>query len=191
MNEIRKQILEEAYRLISINGFDKTSTNQICTNINITKPSLYYYFKNKEEIVLELLEENEDSIFNIIDTNTSFETVEVYKDFLLNNTLKQVMMHLEDEMYLNFAKEIYILASRNSAINEQINFYYQKRYDNLLEIIKPGIKLKAFKSNDLKAIVDLIEIVLTGIDTAIVYGSKYDIESIWTLFLASIMEDEK
>lgn len=46
-----------ARRVFARNGFDGASIRQIVTEARVTKPVLYYYFKNKRGLFLDLLEE--------------------------------------------------------------------------------------------------------------------------------------
>ncbi|MDF1545404.1 MAG: helix-turn-helix domain containing protein [bacterium] len=52
----REQLLLAAARLFEVRGFDATSTNEIALAAGLTKGALYYHFKNKEAILIELLE---------------------------------------------------------------------------------------------------------------------------------------
>lgn len=54
--EIREQILAEATRLFSAQGFDGTSLAQIADAVGIRKPSLLYHFKTKDELRRSVLE---------------------------------------------------------------------------------------------------------------------------------------
>ena len=49
--EKRRKILCAAGKLLAEYGAESVSMNQIAEKLNITKPVLYYYFKNKEELV--------------------------------------------------------------------------------------------------------------------------------------------
>lgn len=54
--EIREQILAEATRLFSAQGFDGTSLKEIADAVGIRKPSLLYHFKSKDELRRSVLE---------------------------------------------------------------------------------------------------------------------------------------
>ena len=49
--ERRNEILDVAERLFCTNGYDNTSTNDILAEIGIARGTLYYHFKNKEDIL--------------------------------------------------------------------------------------------------------------------------------------------
>jgi TetR/AcrR family transcriptional regulator len=47
----RERILEEAVKLFYERGFTGTTLDDIAAELGVTKPALYYYVKNKEEIL--------------------------------------------------------------------------------------------------------------------------------------------
>jgi len=51
----RRAVLQSAARLIRTIGFDTLSLADIAADLNVAKPTIYYYFRNKEEIVRELM----------------------------------------------------------------------------------------------------------------------------------------
>lgn len=51
----RFAILRKAAELFNERGFYETSLNELAKHLNVTKPSLYYYFKNKDDILLQIL----------------------------------------------------------------------------------------------------------------------------------------
>ncbi len=50
----RTEILEKAAKCFSLNGYDKTTLDDIGHMIGFNKAALYYYFKNKEELFQEV-----------------------------------------------------------------------------------------------------------------------------------------
>lgn len=51
----RTAILQTAGRLFNQKGFRETSLNDIANELKVTKPTLYYYIENKEDILLQCL----------------------------------------------------------------------------------------------------------------------------------------
>lgn len=49
----RRAVLDVAAHLFSTIGYKKTSLDDIAVRLDLTKPSLYYYAKNKEDILLQ------------------------------------------------------------------------------------------------------------------------------------------
>jgi len=54
-DNLKEDILNESSRLFSESGFFGTSMNDIAKSLNITKPALYYHFKSKKGLYLEVL----------------------------------------------------------------------------------------------------------------------------------------
>src|SRR5450830_521957 len=51
----RFAILRTAAELFNERGFYETSLNELAKQLNVTKPSLYYYVKNKDDILLQIM----------------------------------------------------------------------------------------------------------------------------------------
>jgi AcrR family transcriptional regulator len=49
----REAVLQTAAQLFLEKSYGRTSMNDVAERLNITKPALYHYFQNKEEILLE------------------------------------------------------------------------------------------------------------------------------------------
>lgn len=50
-DERRTEILDVANRLFAIKGYEKTTVNDILTEIGIAKGTFYYYFESKEQVL--------------------------------------------------------------------------------------------------------------------------------------------
>lgn len=53
--DTRKRIMQAAITLFSRQGFDATPVREIVQEAGVTKPVLYYYFKNKEDLFQEII----------------------------------------------------------------------------------------------------------------------------------------
>src|SRR3982750_910217 len=49
----REAVLQTAAQLFLEKSYGRTSMNDVAERLNITKPALYHYFTNKEDILLE------------------------------------------------------------------------------------------------------------------------------------------
>jgi AcrR family transcriptional regulator len=53
-HQLKKQaVIAEASRAFGRHGYKNVSLDEIASALNVTKPALYYYFKNKQELVYE------------------------------------------------------------------------------------------------------------------------------------------
>jgi AcrR family transcriptional regulator len=92
---VRNRLLSAATDLFSRKGYSATTTREIVAAAGVTKPVLYYYFRNKEGIYLELIRE----------AFTKF-------DALLDGSRKErgsameKLLHLSDQVFLLFMENI-------------------------------------------------------------------------------------
>ncbi len=52
----REALLVTAVRMFNANGFHATSLDDVATALRVSKPTIYYYLGNKEQVLLECLE---------------------------------------------------------------------------------------------------------------------------------------
>ena len=50
----KQEILKEALKLFAQKGYARTSLEEIAKNVGITKPAIYYHFKNKKHLYNEI-----------------------------------------------------------------------------------------------------------------------------------------
>ncbi|HEV2578900.1 MAG TPA: TetR/AcrR family transcriptional regulator [Acidobacteriaceae bacterium] len=60
-------ILETAARLFLERGYRSTSLRELATLLNITKPALYYYFQNKEQMLVDCYRAGISSIEGLLE----------------------------------------------------------------------------------------------------------------------------
>ena len=56
--ESRERLLGAALELFTQRGYAATSVREICLTAGVTKPVLYYYFKSKEGLYLQLMQDS-------------------------------------------------------------------------------------------------------------------------------------
>ncbi|MDQ4115101.1 MAG: TetR/AcrR family transcriptional regulator [Actinomycetota bacterium] len=83
--EVRRTILDGAAEIFSRQGYRATSMNEIAGAVGLSKPTLYHYFRNKEEILVRLYEEvMADAIANATEVAESLdEPLEVLRRLLV------------------------------------------------------------------------------------------------------------
>lgn len=79
--EKRELILETALELFATDGFSDTSISKIATNAKISKGLMYSYFKNKEELLKELVIQGISTFTKIVE---DFKNSEMNKEDFVN-----------------------------------------------------------------------------------------------------------
>ncbi len=72
----KSQILEEATRLFSEDGYEKATTKRLAAACGVTEPALYRYFSSKEDIYEAVL----DSLRDRLDCDELFEDLQHEED---------------------------------------------------------------------------------------------------------------
>ncbi|MBU1351824.1 MAG: TetR family transcriptional regulator [Gammaproteobacteria bacterium] len=65
----RNAVLQAAAQLFNERGFHATSLDDIAARLNVTKPTLYYYVKNKDEILLQCVSKGLEMMLEGIDAS--------------------------------------------------------------------------------------------------------------------------
>lgn len=68
----KQKILGTALELFSEKGFDGVGVQMLCEKSGITKPTLYYYFGNKDGVLEELLKINYDNLNSMVEKNSIY-----------------------------------------------------------------------------------------------------------------------
>ena len=63
---MRDAIKKAAFSLMAEKGLDKVSMREIAEKVNVTKPVLYYYFKNKEDLCDSIIKDHEKAFSLLI-----------------------------------------------------------------------------------------------------------------------------
>ena len=157
--ELKKQIiLEEAAKLIDKVGFKNTKMEDIAKKVGFSKASLYSYFKDKEEIAMNIackhIQKFYDKISGLPELNiTAKEKLELMKN-----------AHIE---FIKRSKSLMIIKP-NYQIKEESRLKFielKLKISNILKnILKQGIKEKLF-NKDLNAnfATNLLDAMFTGI----------------------------
>ncbi len=158
IEEIRNQIIEVAQKVFSRFGFDKTTMEIIAKEAHKGKSTLYYYFKNKEDLYATVIEREgkhlENELLKIINSKGDTKTlIEKYakKRFELGRSLVNYYNLLKEDYYKLFP----------------IIQKYRKKYDEFELMAFKQILLKGIENDELNITEDQVDDVALGIVAAI------------------------
>jgi AcrR family transcriptional regulator len=141
------EIIDRALKLFAKNGYHSTTLDQVAANIGVTKATLYYYFRSKEEIIRAILKRS---------VNRMEKAVELGKSSLsAKDKLCQFIQY-----HVEFSADNAELAR---VTFEQINALPKKTRDaikrkqrevmkTLERILEQGIRDKSFDAADIKIV---------------------------------------
>ena len=102
-------ILEAAQRLFAQYGFEKTSMKDIAEDVGISKPSLYYYFPDKERLFEAVIDKEQHELIKLVEQSIeqSDNAGNILKQYisirnqLFNQFLNLWKLRLNDETISN------------------------------------------------------------------------------------------
>ena len=64
--EAKRKIMQAGFEILYEKGYCNTTMDEIARRLNVTKPALYRYFKNKDELIIESAKEKQNEYNNYI-----------------------------------------------------------------------------------------------------------------------------
>ncbi len=161
----KELILEEAFGLFYIHGYKEMSISILQEKMNIGRASLYYYFRNKEELLLCSIEEyyikKFDSFYESLnDDITIDELIDKFVEYYKN--IYDLLTLYSDEEYL-FSKLNSLLiyaAAHFPAIKEKLKETRIRKFQLWKRAVEVSHKRKLIKQD---IDIDLISSIFSGI----------------------------
>jgi AcrR family transcriptional regulator len=142
---VRERLLTAALTIFNTKGYAAASVREIVVAAGVTKPALYYYFKNKNGIYLELVRRAQELFQKAISQNTPSQE-------MLRNQLKLFALGIFDSVIENNAIACFAIAatfSRSPHSNDP-DFTLTQYDTTVIEIIQnlvqQGMDRKEFQS---------------------------------------------
>jgi len=172
------KIIEEAEKLFIQNGYQSVSMNMIADKIKITKPALYYYFKNKEDLYSQILKNLFEEFHQEID-----------KALVLDKDLPD-KLHNIARIYVSFSFKkknfIRIVMQGLSHRDKKAIKKMMEAREKIISRIEPLVKKILFYNGDAKSDSRLATCMFLGAMNAVVAekvmdlhkGGKLDVEQL-------------
>lgn len=146
------EIIRVASVLFSRKGYSATSLKEIADQVGLHKTSLFHYFRNKEEILMEVMDKGLREYMNIlgesaIDPNADAE------EKLRVALEKQVSVICQYKDYINVGlNEIKSLSPENREKYNRKRKQYGKRFEKIIQEIQSHDKSALFKNLNFKIV---------------------------------------
>jgi len=130
----KEKILKAAVEVFLKNGYQRTTIREISTKSKLSTGTIYFYFKNKEEILKEVINKIE-----LISTGAFPEKIDEINPVEL---LKNINLELTGVMAKNY-EMLLLLINASSNIPKLNSFFYEQfkdRTQTLTEMFKQLIK---------------------------------------------------
>jgi AcrR family transcriptional regulator len=162
----KQHIAEKATELFAQKGYAATSIEDICLAADASKGSLYYHFKNKEQLFLYLLEKNQQEWEEkwarySAPYPTATEKLYALADFFVDDFLNHPLKKAAEEFSGSKLAEPEIL--------EQVINLTKTAHQVYIPIFEKGIEAGEFEADDPAALAYLLDGFLSGVCSAAYY----------------------
>lgn len=144
----KDKIISSALKYFLVDGYENSTIRTIASEAGIKKSSLYYHFKNKEELFITcieyLLESSEHHIkISLSDLDHPKDKLQsVFSSIIEFNTNLAYRYNKTYSKPLNFHHMLKIGSAKFIFVRERIDKYYDFLRDIIMEIIDEGKKRK-------------------------------------------------
>ncbi len=183
----RQMLLQNAFQLIYVKGYQSTSIDDIIATTHVTKGAFFHHFRNKEDMGLALIREfmqgtiGETMLAPLMDSEKPLDDIyNLMHHLLLESPLMQAKYGCPTH---NLIQE---MSPINPAFKQallEINEQTQKAFLNILENAKSNGKIR--QSVDCQQVVLFIAVGYTGIRTI---GKLYDDDTQYHKYLALLKD---
>ena len=148
----RKEVIEIASRLFSLKGYTATSLQDLADEVGLHKTSLFHYFKNKEEILMEVMNISFREYTEILDD--SFKDAHLSAEEKFRVALEeQVSVICKYKHYINVAlNEIKSLSPENRGKYTRTRNDYGQHFENIIKEVQADPESNLFKGLDPKIV---------------------------------------
>ena len=146
----KELILQEGWRLFQQKGYRGVSTDELCEHCSITKPTLYYYFQDKENLFVQIL---------------SHKLQELHQDLNVEGDFKQRLSAFSLALFSNFQTGYSILVHDRTHIKKQENraaiqtAFRSELFEPLMQLMQSGIQEGTLQPNN----TEFLTLVFLGI----------------------------
>jgi len=139
----KEKIYKAAVWCFNKKGYYETTIDAIAARAKVSKGSIYYYFKSKKELFLELFQYRVGKYFEQI---KKYIEEEKYPDARLKmfiNKSSQILKENED--FFKFCLEFLSLGVREPEIRDVMTIFYKDSTDTFKQLLEEGVKSGRFK----------------------------------------------
>jgi AcrR family transcriptional regulator len=157
----RQRLLDAAAELFNSKGYTATTVREIVKAAGVTKPVLYYYFRNKEGIFLELMRETYVKFNELIDAirsekGSAREKLERFID-------RSFCLFLAEIRTVRLMYSLYYGPHQGAPFFD-FEIYHQKYQEAIQGLVEEGIRQKEFRAENPE---DMVWVIIGAINVVI------------------------
>jgi len=156
----KEDIFTAAVKCFNKNGYYRASMDMIAESAKMTKRGLYYHFKSKDELFIELFHYMNKKYYEQIPSYASEVSDPEERMLMFLKIANQVL--IENTDFLKFSHEFMSIGIRKPAIREVMTSYYGEQVEKVRNIIDNGIQSGQFAPVDSEKMARAIVLITIG-----------------------------
>lgn len=163
----KEKILETAYNLYSEIGYFNTTTNDIAKAANIQISSLYSYFKDKDAILLELLEKYNAEFSDKFNFDSFYKTdiTKIEEIYALIKSILNTLIKVHTDT-ISFNRELQALYYYKPEVTQLIDNHEDKIRKTCLELLISSKSIITVNDLEVASII-CVNLISSTVDTII------------------------
>lgn len=159
--ERKNQILDAAMVVFARSGFHEARMDDIVQEAGLSKGTLYWYFKSKEEIITAI---SQRLFATDIESVESLLKAEGTVSERLQQLIRERVQGLQEMSgVVAILVEFYAVALHQDGVRQFIKTYFQNFHDLLVALIQQGIERGEFRPVDATAAATALDAVFEGL----------------------------
>lgn len=172
----KNQILKSAHECFSKRGFDAVTMEEIAKDAGLSKGAVYWYFKSKDELILELVKNwckvGENALYKMALECPLEELIYKYPTYVIHE------MDLQHHYQLIF--HLWSRSMENESIYKELREAIVDGRKKAIEFIKTAITKQLFKPEiDPNALALMVDALFDGLMVQWHFDKSMDIEKSW------------
>lgn len=159
-----KSVEDAACRLFVARGYRSTSMDLIAKEVSLTKGAVYFYYKDKQSLLLKLLAQSEAQLFTQVFEKMDAQTGADQKIEIFLNQIGRAGAEIEQNLILLPVLMSAEFKGRGDAVETALQAIYTRVYEKLASVIKAGQKDGVFANGGkAKALATMIVALTDGL----------------------------
>lgn len=156
-------IIEAAQNRFGLYGFEKTTMNEIASDLNMSKGSLYYYFPDKEHLYIAVIQKEHDILIRMVNekvTSLSDPSQMIREYANIRLSYFRTLLNLSRFRHNQGISEFHTM------IHKQWDVFKIQEISLISEILHYGIKNDSFENQDVNETAELLLDIIKGLSAS-------------------------
>ncbi|ANY65972.1 TetR family transcriptional regulator [Paenibacillus sp. BIHB 4019] len=186
------QIIEAAFELFAEHGIERTSLSMIAGKVGITKPSIYYHFSTKEELVSRIYSHLFENHYFESYFQADFAAAEDFRKALYEGGLKMLPDgSKEHAASLRVLSEYMLLAERDELYRSLLGNMQQNFLNGFHDLLMKGVELGVVAPQNVVYKAHMLALVIDNLSRCMMMKVAMEYHEVWKETVNSVLLDVK